>query len=154
MREAPVPTQQPQAQEDPRFPHPHADARRSGRHQVPAPTGPRPAVGLIRSVRDRATFDALARARHRSGGVVTLRFVPGDPASPPRLAVATAHSSGNAVIRNRVRRRLRAAVAAHRDELVGGAYLFGGGREAATVSFASLRDAVGGLIRSVREEGT
>ncbi|MGQ0803007.1 MAG: ribonuclease P protein component [Actinomycetota bacterium] len=107
---------------------------------------------MIRSVRDRATFDALARARRRSGGVVTLRFVPGDAAAPPRLAVATARSSGNAVIRNRVRRRLRAAAAAHRAELVGGAYLLGGGREVATVSFAALSDAVGGLIRSVREE--
>jgi ribonuclease P protein component len=153
MREAPVPTQQPKAQEDARFPHPHAHPRRSGRHQVPASTGPRPALGLIRSVRDRATFEALARARRRSGGVVTLRFVRGDRATPARVAVATSRSSGNAVTRNRVRRRLRAAAAAHRDELVGGAYLFGGGREAASVSFESLSAAVGGLIRSVRKEG-
>lgn len=56
------------------------------------------------------------------------------------------------MIRNRVRRRLRAAAAAYRDDLVGGAYLLGGGREAATGSFEALTDAVGGLIRSVREE--
>ena len=153
MREAPVPAQQPETQEDARFPRPHAHARRPGRHQGPAPSGPRPALGLIRPVRDRATFDALSRARRRSAGVVTLRFVPGDSSESPRLAVATTRSSGNAVIRNRVRRRLRAAAAAHRDDLVGGAYLLGGGREAATASFEALTDAVGGLIRSVREEG-
>jgi ribonuclease P protein component len=147
MREAPVPTQQPEAQEDARFPHAHAYPRRSGRHQGPAPARPRPALGLIRSVRDRATFDALARARRRRGGVVTLRYVPGDE---PRLAIATSRSIGNAVTRNRVRRRLRAAVRAHHDQLIGGAYLLGGGRDVATVPFDELRDAVGELLRSVR----
>jgi ribonuclease P protein component len=151
MREAPVPTQQPQAQEDARLPSPHAHPRRPSRHQGPAPAGPQPALGLIRPVRDRATFDALARARGRAGGVVTLRYVPGDPGDPPRVAIATGRSIGGAVTRNRVRRRLREAVRAHRDELVGGAYLFGGERAVATVPFGELRDAVGGLIRSVGE---
>jgi ribonuclease P protein component len=153
MREAPVPAQQPEAQEDARFPRPHAHPGRPGGHQGPPPAGPRPALGLIRSVRDHATFEALSRARRRTGGVVTLRFVAGAAGDPPRLAVATGRSAGNAVTRNRVRRRLRAAVRAHRDELVGGAYLFGAGSDAATVPFDSLRDAVGGLIRSVRKGG-
>lgn len=151
MREAPVPAQQPEAQEDARFPRAHAHPRRSGRHQGPAPTGPYPALGLILPVRDRATFKALSRARRRTTGAVTLRFVPGVPGDAPRLAVATGRAIGNAVIRNRVRRRLRAAVMAHRDELVGGAYLVGGSREAATVPFDVLRDDVGGLLRLARE---
>jgi ribonuclease P protein component len=152
MREAPVPAQQPQAQEDARFPRPHALPRRSGRRQGPAPAGPRPTLGLIRPVRDRATFDALARARRRTGGAITLRFVPGAAGDQSRVAVTTGRASGNAVTRNRVRRRLRAAVAACRDDLVAGAYLFGAGGDAATMSFDELRDAVGGLIRSVRED--
>ena len=152
MREAPVPTQQPEAQEDARFPHADAHPRRAGRHQGPAPARPRPALGLIRSVRDRATFDALARARRRPGGAVTLRYVPGDPGDPPRVAIATPRSIGNAVTRNRVRRRLRAAVRAHRGDLVGGAYLLGAGRDAATVPFDELSEAVGELLRSVQED--
>ncbi len=153
MGEAPVSTEQPEAQEEARFSHPHAHPWRPGRHQVPAAAGTRPALGLIRPVRDRETFDALARARRRAGrGPVSVRFVPGGTTDEPRVAIATARSTGNAVTRNRVRRRLRAAVAAHQDELVTGAYLFGGEREAATVSFDVLRDEVGKLVRSVREE--
>jgi ribonuclease P protein component len=152
MREAPVPAQQPEAQEEARFPRAHAHPRWSGRHQGPAPAGPFPALGLILPVRDRATFQALSRARRRTAGAVTLRFVPGAPGDAPRLAVATGRAIGNAVTRNRIRRRLRAAVMAHREELVGGAYLFGGSRDAATVPFDVLRDEVGGLIRTARED--
>jgi ribonuclease P protein component len=152
MREAHVPAQQPETEEDTRFPRAHAHPRRPGRDQGPAPAGPFPALGLILPVRARATFQALSRARRRTAGVVTLRFVPGAPGDEPRLAVATGRTIGNAVTRNRVRRRLRAAVMAHRDDLVGGAYLVGGSRAAATVPFAVLRGEVGDLLRMAREE--
>ena len=94
MREAPVPAQQPEAQEDPRFSRPHAHSRRPGGHQVPAPARPHPAVGLtqIPPVRDRATFDALSRARRRSRGLVTMRFVPSG--ETPRVAIATSRGTG------------------------------------------------------------
>jgi ribonuclease P protein component len=78
-----------------------------------------------------------------------MRFVPSG--ETPRVAIATSRGTGNAVTRNRVRRRLRAAVAAHRDELRPGAYLFGSGRQAATAPLGALRDAVGELLRTVPE---
>lgn len=66
---------------------------------------------------------------------------------PPRVAYAVGREVGGAVTRNRVRRRLRASVAEHRAELrPGAAYLFGAGREAATVPFAELEAAVGELL--------
>jgi ribonuclease P protein component len=83
---------------------------------------------------------------------VTLRYVVGPSPTPARVAVATSRATGAAVARNRVRRRLRAAVASHRDQLVpGGAYLFRGGREVIEVPFDGLTAAVGTLVRSVRE---
>jgi ribonuclease P protein component len=54
---------------------------------------------------------------------------------------------GSAVDRNRVRRRLRAAVSACADELVaGGAYLFEAERSVLTVGFTELRSSVRLLI--------
>ena len=153
MRETPVPAQQPQAQEDARLPRSHAHPRRPRGHQVPPSPGPRQALGLshIRPVRDRATFDALARARRHTRGTVTMRYVPLADADLCQVAIATTRATGNAVTRNRVRRRLRAAIAAHGDALGPGAYLFGGGADLATAPFDDLRDAVGELVRSVRE---
>ena len=152
MREAHVPAQQPEAQEDARLPRPYADARRSGRDQGPAPAGPRPPLGLIWRIRDRATFVALSRARALREGPVTLRYLPGPDAGPARVAVATTRATGSAVARNRVRRRLRAAVAAHETELQrGGAYLFGAGREATSTPFDTLTTAVGTLVQSVKD---
>lgn len=54
---------------------------------------------------------------------------------------------GNAVVRNRLRRRLRAAVAGAEAELTpGGAYLVSARREALTMPFDTLVDALAGLF--------
>lgn len=75
---------------------------------------------------------------------MTLRFVASGDAQPPRVAFTTARTG--AVTRNRIRRRLRAAVAAHEPMLAsGGSYLFGGTPDAARVPFAALADAVSRL---------
>jgi len=59
---------------------------------------------------------------------------------------------GGAVERNRARRRLRAAVAARRDDLcAGGAYLFEAEPAVLTLPFAELADTVASLIRETRE---
>jgi len=76
-----------------------------------------------------------------------MTFLPGDPALPPRVAYAVGKRVGPAVVRNRVRRRLRAVAQAHRGELrPGGAYLFGAGPAAATAPFAELDAAMGRLL--------
>ena len=70
-----------------------------------------------------------------------------DDARSPRVAYAVGRRVGNAVVRNRVRRRLRAAVRAHADALDPHAsYLFTAGREALTMPFDALGRCVGQLL--------
>ena len=76
-----------------------------------------------------------------------MTFLPGDPSLPPRVAYAVGKRVGPAVVRNRVRRRLRAATTARRAELMpGAAYLFGAGPMAASASFAELDAAMSELL--------
>ena len=148
MREAHVPAEQPKAQEAPRLPVPHAKPRRSGGAQGPTPARPHAPVGLIWRVRDRATFAVLARAERHARGPVTIRFVPGESDVPPRVAYAVS-GTGNAVVRNRLRRRLRAAVARAEAELAaGGAYLVSARREALTMPFDALVEALAASFRA------
>ena len=70
----------------------------------------------------------------------------------PVVAFAITRATGNAVDRNRIRRRLRAAVAEHEHDLVAGtAYLFGGDRRLLHAPFAAVQRAVGDLVRASSE---
>jgi ribonuclease P protein component len=83
---------------------------------------------------------------------VSLRFVDGLVPGPARVSYAVGRTVGGAVARNRVRRRLRAAVAEHRDALVPGrAYLLAAGREVLTVPFAELATDVARLLGSASD---
>lgn len=141
--EAHIPAEQPSPFQASRVPSSHADPRRPGDRPVPTPEGPRPAVGLTWRVRDRATFDALRRQGRRARrGVVGVTYLPAD-AGPPRLAYALGRKLGPAVVRNRVRRRLRAAaqeLAASPSGLAPGAYLVTVSPRAAEASYSTLRD--------------
>lgn len=76
-----------------------------------------------------------------------MTFLPGDPSVPPRVAYAVGKRVGPAVVRNRVRRRLRAAAQTHRAALApGGAYLFGAAPAAASAPWAEIDAAVGELL--------
>ena len=71
-----------------------------------------------------------------------------DPAAPPRAGFAVGKPVGGAVVRNRVRRRLRSALRELQaaDRVPNGTYLIGASAEAATLPWdelvASLGDAV------------
>ena len=144
MREAHVSAEQPEAQEASRLPGPHAYPRRSGRAQGPAPAWPHAPLGLIRRVRDRATFATLAGVERHVRGPISVRFAAGDDQASPRVAYAVA-GAPNAVARNRL--RLRAAVVgAERCLRVGGAYLVSARREALTMPFDELTATVTALL--------
>jgi ribonuclease P protein component len=78
--------------------------------------------------------------------------VPARESDAARVAYAIPKSVGNAVERNRVRRRLRAAVAGCADELrPGAAYLFGADRRVLHTPFADIDRAVRELLRASSE---
>jgi ribonuclease P protein component len=147
MGEANLSAQEAQEDAHTRVSGPDVDTGWSSGAQGPAAQGPPQAERLIWKIRDRATFDALTSSRRRRRGPISMTFLPGDPALPPRVAYAVGKRVGPAVVRNRVRRRLRAATMAHRAELQpGAAYLFGAGAPASSASFAEIDAAMGELL--------
>lgn len=84
-------------------------------------------------------------------GPVTVTWLPGDPDQPPRVAFAVGRKAGGAVVRNRIRRRLRAITREVEPPLRSGAYLVGAGAEAASMSYGELKatvcEALGALER-------
>lgn len=149
-----VPAQHSQAEEEARLSG--ADAHRGGSAAAPGPAAsrPRPPVGLIGRVRDRATLAALAGARGVRRGPVAVACLTGDnlpararTADGPRVAYAVGRRVGSAVVRNRVRRRLRAAVCVHASLLEpGAAYLVSAGPAAARLEYQDLEEAVGAAL--------
>src|SRR5258708_21849607 len=82
-------------------------------------------------ISDRGTFSALRRRGRRArSGPITLTWLPpevGALDAPPRVGFAVGRSVGGAVVRNRIRRRLRAGFRelVRAGTLPGGAYLVG-----------------------------
>ena len=153
MREAHVPAQQPETQEDARVPAPDAHSGGSRGAEGTAEPRPQAPLRLIWRVRDRATFDALARVPALRRGPLWLRSAPvGPDDTPPRVAYAVGRAVGPAVRRNRLRRRLREALRAGAGELRPGyAYLVGARPEAVTMPYRELVTTLEGLLRKARE---
>jgi ribonuclease P protein component len=63
------------------------------------------------------------------------------------VAFAVGRRTGSAVERNRIRRRLRAAIDGCPDLAPGAAYLFDADRSVLTVPFDELRETVATLVR-------
>jgi ribonuclease P protein component len=148
--EAYVPTQQPEASQAARISAADADPRRAGHRAGTAPEGPRPTVGLIGRISDRATFDALRRdGRRARRDPVTVLFLPEAGAGVDgdvRVAYSVGRRVGTAVDRNRIRRRLRAAmrdVGRESDGLSSGAYLVIVRPEAGTTPYPELKRSLG-----------
>ena len=81
----------------------------------------------IGRVRTRAAFTQLQRSRARAGcGPVKASFVPAAPAADgiyPQVGYAIGKRCGNAVVRNRLRRRMRESARAVAATLPRGVYL-------------------------------
>lgn len=150
MSEANVSTQQPQAGQETRVPPPDVHPRWAGDHQGAPSQGTRPTLGLIWRVDRRDTFEALRRARRQRSGPVTVSWVPGDPTEPPRVAYRIGRHTGPAVVRNRVRRRLRVLIRENSANLRAGAYLVGAGSGAVPMDFGDLRRCLTSALAKVQ----
>lgn len=107
-----------------------------------------PPVGAARPqlwrITDRTTFQALRQQGRRARrGPLTVTWLAPSPAeadTPVRAGFAIGKATGGAVVRNRVRRRLRAALRTLLVEgrLPAGTYLFGGSAELARMPWSEL----------------
>jgi len=81
-----------------------------------------------------------------------VQALPSGPPTVAAVAYAIPRSAGNAVVRNRLRRRLRALVRAHDGVLLAGAeYLLSTGRGAVSIDYRALEaDLLGALTRANR----
>jgi len=159
MDETDVPAQCAQARQDARLPQADVDQGRSRGDPVascegaPAPVGvtrARPAgsrVAGVGRIRSRRTFAELRRPTGRGRhGAVAVAFLDRPGWERSEVAYAVNRSVGNAVRRNRLRRRMRAIVAEWSDGLRPGAYVVHGGPEAPALEFRELRVAMSRAI--------
>ncbi|MEJ7583460.1 MAG: ribonuclease P protein component [Acidimicrobiales bacterium] len=117
---------------------------------------------MIGRIGDRNTFAELRRRGQRArSGPVSICHVGGRDGNPPRVAYGVGRPVGNAVTRNRLRRRLRGAMGAlaqAESSPVGpGAYLIGADRGALTLSHQELVESLARVLRAVhpsRPHGT
>lgn len=104
---------------------------------------------MIWRIRERSAFTRLAHEGKRTrAGVLWCTYVPDPDAMPPRVAYALGRAIGPAVVRNRLRRRLQALLAA--SSLPAGLYLIGAQPAAARRSFVELEFDLRQLVASVR----
>jgi ribonuclease P protein component len=112
-----------------------------------------PVVGRIRK---KATFRALARPDGRARrGPVSVDFCwMSEAPQLPVVAYAIGRRHGGAVVRNRLRRRLRAAVRAAAGDFVPGSYLLRTAPSASALGFDELRRSVGAAARAAVDRAT
>ena len=155
LREAHIPTEQPSSCEEARLPQPHEHPRRASRTEGSSRQGSPPSVGLIWRIRERSAFAGLSHEGRRArAGVLWCTFIldPPGTVTPPRVAFALGRALGPAVVRNRVRRRLRDMLRQESSVsgLPPGTYLFGATPAAAARSFIELQFDLNQLLTRVR----
>ena len=139
-REAHIPAQQPPASQETRVPCPDVDPRRSRRAQEPPRQGPRPTLGLIDRIRGRDAFRRLAHDGTRiRRPALWCTWCPDPAISTTSVAFALPRALGSAVVRNRLRRRMRSILRELEPLLPGGMLLIGAQPSSTELTFAALR---------------
>lgn len=103
-----------------------------------------------RPIGTRREFRALSRSRRRgrSGALWVVRAEHPDGVDEPAVAYAIGRSVGSAVVRNRVRRRLRELMST-RVGAQSGLFLVGAAPEAADLGFRALERQLDAALESV-----
>jgi ribonuclease P protein component len=156
MDETHISTERSQAGQDPRVPQADVDQSRPGRHSIASGERSPAAVGVISGgtrspgstatigpVRSRHTHEALRRSSSRGrSGPLTVAFVGNSSWSGAEVAYAINRRVGIAVVRNRLRRRLKAIMAEVAPSLPTGAYVVRTGPDAPSLGFEELKVAM------------
>lgn len=147
-REAYLSTQCPTSCQDARLSRSHEHPRWTCCPQVSSCQGSNPPVGLIDSIRDRDVFVRLGRdgARFRLGAL-WCSFLPQPDKQAASVAFAIGRSVGPAVVRNRLRRRLRSIV--RELELTPGWWLIGARPGVVELTYAEIRESMTDLAVKV-----
>jgi ribonuclease P protein component len=92
-------------------------------------------------LKKRAQFLAVRRGEKRRGRLFLVEALRRDDAGEPRLGLTVTKKVGNAVVRNRIRRRLKEAIRVHatRDMTPGTDYVVVGRRELLKTPFDDLK---------------
>lgn len=160
--EAHIPTKHPQASEDPRLSVTDVNQGRTCRPQGPSAQGSPQSDrlssvgrGPIDRVASTSTFEALRRPAGRAkNGFILVFFVPLPSVDGrPQVAYAVSKRCGGAVMRNKIRRRLRAAVEANAPHLSPGAYLIRTDPGVAQLPFNDLARSVTVAMARAAKEG-
>ena len=100
----------------------------------------------------RAEFLAVQKGEKRRGPLFLLEVLRRGDGNPPRFGLTVTRKTGNAVVRNRVRRRLREAVRVHAagDMAPGNDYVIVGRRDILDAPFAELKAELSRRLRADR----
>jgi ribonuclease P protein component len=101
-------------------------------------------------LRGRRAFTTLAQqGRTVRSGPLRVRFLAA-PVDGPAVGYAISKAQGNSVTRNRIRRRLRAAIASSTTPLTSGFYLFSADATVASLPFTDVVAAVENAVEGLR----
>ena len=107
---------------------------------------------LPERLRKRSDFLAVRRGEKRRGKLFLLEVLHRSDDETPRVGFTVTKKVGNAVVRNRVRRRLKEAVrvCAAGDMLAGNDYVIVGREEVLAAPFAELKAELSRRLRMTR----
>ncbi len=115
---------------------------------LPVPGIPQPVAPA--RLRKREEFLAVRRGEKRRGRLFLLEVLRRGDEAPPRVGFTVTKKVGNAVVRNRVRRRLKEAVRAHaaRDMAPGHDYVIVGREDVLAAPFDHLAAELARRVRA------
>lgn len=151
LYEAHIPTEHPSTLTQARVPSSDEHQGGSCDSQIASPQRSPPPVSVIGRLHGRSVFTTLRQrgVRVRSGWLWCSMVV--DPAETvPRVGYAIGRAYGNAVQRNLLRRRLRAAFSVHDASLPAGSYLVGAASRDAQPTWPEVLRAVDRLVALVQ----
>lgn len=122
------------------------------RERTSLPGDGKPARPAPPRLRKRAEFLAARRGEKRRGRLFLIEVFDRKDGGAPRVGFTVTSKVGNAVVRNRIRRRLKEAVRIHAadDMAAGNDYVIVGRRDILTVPFGQLATELSRRIRGTR----